>query len=70
MIKGRRSHYLNRLPHSVYVDLLNEAGFESACDLPVCDRSGLTRDELAPAFRDLSEEDLITRAAFIVALRP
>lgn len=70
LVKGRRSYYLNRLPHSAYVELLKETGFEVACDLPVIDRSGLAGARLSPTFRNLSEEDLTTRAAFIVAVKP
>jgi hypothetical protein len=66
-IVGRRSYLLNRQPHSVHVELMQRSGFEIREDVTVRTVSGLRREQLAAKFRTLSDDDLTTSGAFIVA---
>lgn len=69
LIKGRRPYLLNREPHSTHVALLREEGFALVCDRRIETISTLTRDDLAPRFRSIADEDLVTSGAFIQAVR-
>lgn len=62
-----RFQYVNRLRHSEYLDLFQEAGFELLSDQP--DRRPPERhilERLAPCFKRFSEEDLFTLGSLIV----
>ena len=66
IVIGRRPYLLNRAPHSEHVRLLRESGFDiAAVDLQRA--VALPRSRLARRFRDLSNEDLTTCGAYIVA---
>jgi SAM-dependent methyltransferase len=66
IVVGRRPYLLNRAPHSEHVRLLRESGFDlAAVDLQRA--AALPRSRLARRFRDLSNEDLTTCGAYIVA---
>jgi SAM-dependent methyltransferase len=67
IIVGRRSYLLNRQPHSSHVELIEQSGFRILDDTVVRSASGVRRDELAPRFRALSEDDLTASGVFIVA---
>ena len=67
IIVGRRSYLLNRQPHSVHVGLIERSGFGILDDSVIRSASELRREELAPRFRTLSEDDLTASGAFIVA---
>lgn len=67
VVVGRRSYLLNRVPHSRHVALLEKCGFEIVCDVKSRRDSTLRRSDLAARFRDLSEDDLTTSGAYIVA---
>jgi len=64
---GRRSYLLNRQPHSVHVELMERSGFRILEDTLVRSASQLHRKELPERFRELSDDDLTTSGAFIVA---
>jgi hypothetical protein len=66
-VVGRRTYLLNRAPHSHHVSLLKKSGFEIVSDLTTRSDSTLRRSQLAARFRDLSEDDLTTSGAYIVA---
>lgn len=68
VVVGRRSYLLNRAPHSRHLALLKENGFEIVGVEPIRSPSVLRRGQLAPKFRDLSEDDLTTSGAYIVAV--
>ena len=62
-----RFQYVNRLRHSEYLELFQEAGFELLSDQP--DRRPPERhilERLAPCFKGFSEEDLFTLGSLIV----
>lgn len=67
LVVGRRPYLLNRQPHSEQVRQLRAGGFsvvrETVFPLP----SQLTQSQLARRFRAISNDDLTTSGAFIVA---
>ena len=66
LVVGRRPYLLNRAPHSEHMRLLRESGFDiAAVDLQRA--AALPRSRLARRFRDLSNEDLTTCGAYVVA---
>jgi hypothetical protein len=67
LIRGRRPYLLNRQPHSVHLAIMEEEGFEVVCDQTVSSESRISRDRLAPGFRNMTERDLTTSGAFIQA---
>ena len=67
-IVGRRAYLLNRQPHSVHLQHLVQSGFRILEDVAFRSESHLERGHLAAKFRALSEEDLTTSGAFIVAV--
>ena len=69
LIKGKRPYLINRLPHSEHLRLMNETGFKIVNDVTDQLPSRISREDIAPRFRKMSEEDLITSRAFIQASR-
>lgn len=66
VVAGRRPYLLNRAPHSEHVKLLSEAGFEIVA-LQLQRGAALPTRRLARRFRKLSNDDLTTCGAYIVA---
>ncbi len=66
LLRGRRTFLINREPHSTHLRLLREAGFVVVCDDTVIN-SAIDRGKLAPRFARMSEADLTTSGAFILA---
>jgi hypothetical protein len=66
---GRRRHRLNREPHSTHIALTQKAGCGVICDERTVQPSGITRAQLAPRFRYLTDEDLTTSSALIQAVK-
>jgi len=67
LITGRRPYLINRLPHSLHLGLMTRAGFEVTTDTVQHSPSRFTLPDLAPRFRQLQPEDLVTSTAFIQA---
>jgi SAM-dependent methyltransferase len=67
---GRRRHKLNREPHSTHISLMERAGCRVVCDERIVRTSEITREQLAPRFRKLTDQDLATSSALIQAVRP
>lgn len=67
LIVGRRAYLLNRLPHSRHVEYLRRCGFEIVADRPVRSESVLRRQDLAARFRAMTDDDLVTSGAYILA---
>ncbi|HLA72647.1 MAG TPA: methyltransferase domain-containing protein [Steroidobacteraceae bacterium] len=67
IVVGRRPYLLNRLPHSAQMALLRVGGFELVRETRELDASGITRASLAQRFREMSEDDLVTCGAFVLA---
>jgi SAM-dependent methyltransferase len=66
---GRRRWSINRAPHSAHIALLESLGCRVVCDERTNRSSGITRAQLAPRFRDLTDEDLTTSSALIQAVK-
>lgn len=69
IIKGTRSYWINREPHSTHISIMNEVGFRVVCDRAYFSESSLAKEDLAPRFRTLSDEDMRTSGAFIQAVK-
>ena len=69
VVRGGRPYYKNRAPMSRYLRLHEAHGFDIRQVIPVKEVSGLRRDRLAERFRGLSDEDLNTRAVYILAVK-
>ncbi len=69
IIRGNRPYLLNREPHSTHIKLLAEEGFKIVCDKESKAKSIYKRQQLAPRFRSISEEDLETAGVFLQAVK-
>jgi len=69
LIRGKRSYLLNRAAYSGHLQLLRDNGFELVHRQVDVAESGLTREELAPRFRQFTDEDLTTSTTVIQALK-
>lgn len=69
LIMRKRPYPINRMPHSTHIETLREVGFEVVCDKTVKTDSNYTVNDLAPKFRFLSADDLITSGVFIQAVK-
>lgn len=65
LIKGKRPYLINRLPHSHHLTLMKEVGFKVVCDITQQLPSKINSHDLAPRFRNMRRDDLITSSAFI-----
>jgi SAM-dependent methyltransferase len=68
LVVGRRAYLLNRAPHSEHLRLLGESGFKILGDTVIRTPSVLRRGQLARRFRTLSDADLTTSGAFVLAV--
>lgn len=69
IIKGKRSYLINRQTHSTYINILKKYGFEILCEIKIKDITGIQRSQLTSRFKEISEDDLVTRGAFIQAVK-
>lgn len=69
LITGRRPVTINREPLSAHVRLLEQHGCRVVDIQRLRERGGIERRRLARRFRHLSDDDLSTRVAHIVAVR-
>jgi SAM-dependent methyltransferase len=67
VVVGRRPYLLNRLWHAEQMRLLHQAGFKLLSETREADPNGIGRDSLAPRFRAISDADLATCGAFVLA---
>jgi SAM-dependent methyltransferase len=67
--RGKRPYFLNREPLSGYVEALGRTGFEVLHVAPTEAPSQIPRSKLASRFAGLSEQDLTTRDAYILAAK-
>lgn len=67
MTLGRRSYMLNRHPASVHLRLIEEAGFKIVTQLKAHRTDGISRDELAARWADISEDDLTCSGMYVIA---
>ncbi len=69
LIRGRQAYLLNRQPLSTHVRMLGEHGFDVARDQRVSSTSSLAKSDLAPRFRAMTDEDLVTSGVYILAVK-
>lgn len=70
LIVGRRPYLLNRIPHSEHMRLMQENGFVIVAEKAIHAASEIRKRQLTKRFRTLSEQDLTTSGAFVVATAP
>lgn len=66
---GRRRNRINREPHSTHVSLMQRVGCRIVRDERTVRPPAITRAQLAPRFRHLTDEDLTTSSALIQAVK-
>ena len=69
LIVGRQTYLINRQPLSVHLRLLEETGFKLLRKIPCENLNGIRREQLAPRFAGVTDEDLRTEGAFLQAVR-
>jgi SAM-dependent methyltransferase len=69
LIRGKQPYLINREPLSTHIAILTEEGFKVIGNKKVRSESRLTANELAPQFKSISDDDLITSGAFVQAVR-
>jgi len=70
LLNGRRRDALNRVPHSTHMALIHDLGCEVLCDQRTELPPAITRAQLAPRFRHLTDDDLTISEAVIQARKP
>jgi hypothetical protein len=70
LVRGSRSHLINRAPLSAHLALARESGFELLETDMVETPPTLARSALAPRFSDLTEQDRGASGAFVVHRLP
>lgn len=68
--RGKKPYFINREPLSAHIAAIEAAGFEILQVLPVHQSGGLRRKQLARRFQSMSNEDLITSSAHLLARKP
>jgi hypothetical protein len=69
-IVGRRAFLINREPHSSHLQAMRKNGFTICLEKHFHEGAGLEVRHLATRFRNLTDSDLNTSSAFIVAQKP
>ncbi|MEW6556090.1 MAG: methyltransferase domain-containing protein [Elusimicrobiota bacterium] len=69
LIKGKKTMIPNRQPYSTHINYIQKVGFEIVCSINTTDISGITREQLAARFKNMSNDDLTTSSAFIQAVK-
>lgn len=64
---GRRPYMINRHPASVHLRLLQAAGFRLIAQQKFLRQDGIRRDELAPRWKDIPDEDLNCSGLYLIA---
>jgi hypothetical protein len=66
---GRRPYMINRQPASAHLRLMQEAGFRLVTHQKFTRLDGIGRDELAPRWSDISDEDLNCSGVYVIATK-
>jgi len=64
---GRRPFMINRVPASVHLRLMQHAGFRLVTHQKLSRTDGIRREELAPRWADISEDDLNCAGLYVIA---
>ena len=68
--RGKKPYFINRAPLSAHLAAIEKAGFEIIAVLPETRDDGLSRKQLASRFRGMTDDDIITSSAHILARKP
>ena len=66
---GRRPYMINREPGSAHMRLLQEAGFRIITHEKYLRKDGIRREELAPRWAHISEDDLNCSGLYVIATK-
>jgi hypothetical protein len=66
---GRRPYMINRSPASVHLQLMQDTGFKLIEQMKMFRNDGIRREELAPRWADISDEDLNCSALYVIATK-
>jgi hypothetical protein len=66
---GRRPFMINRQPASVHLRLMQEAGFRVVTHQKYMRKDGIRREELAPRWSDISDDDLNCSGMYVIATK-
>jgi len=66
---GRRPFMINRQPASVHLRLIQEAGFRVVTHQKFMRKDGIRRQELAPRWADITDEDLNCSGMYVIATK-
>lgn len=66
---GKRPFMINRQPASVHLRLIQEAGFRVVTHQKFMRKDGIRREELAPRWADISDEDLNCSGMYVIATK-
>jgi hypothetical protein len=69
LMLGKRPFMINRHPPSVHLKLLQDAGFKVVTQQKFLRTDGISRDELAPLWADLTDEDLNCSGMYVIATK-
>jgi len=69
IIRGKRPYLINRQTHSYQLSRMRKAGFRIVSNDTYTRPSALPRDHLAPQFAGMSELDLQTYSAHVIAIK-
>lgn len=70
LVRGKDTWLINRQPCSTHVRLMQDCGFHIVGQQFARKHSNVTRGQLAPKFRGLSDDDLTITDVFIEAIKP
>jgi hypothetical protein len=69
IIAGNRPYFVNREPLTTHLDLIRASGFDIVTLIRGTRPGGIAREQLAPRWKWMSDDDLGTESAFVVARR-
>lgn len=69
LIRGARPYLLNRQPVSTHLELMKKNNFEIVCEIKYSNLSGIKRDELSLRMKGMSDNDMSTSEAYILAVK-
>ncbi|MCK5061840.1 methyltransferase domain-containing protein [Candidatus Parcubacteria bacterium] len=70
MLIGRKDWVINREPYSRHLDLIKNTGLVLITDQKTRDETGIKKEEVCEDFAYLSDEDLVTSGAYMLARKP
>jgi len=70
LLAGRKDWVINREPYSRHLEPIENTGLVLLTDQKTKDETGIKREELSENFVYISDEDLITSGAYMLARKP